>query len=129
MCVQIYPGVSSTMLRHFVCKQIDSEYYLLADLRVQCYTPLWYSYAYLSIPFILLYPIGIPLFFFLMMYMHREHLLEPLYKVQLGFLYAGYRDGYWWYVHARSCDLEEGEEERKCDTSMRALDAQDMDTD
>ena len=54
----IYPGVSSTVLRLYVCKKIDSTYYLLTDLRVQCYTSLHDTFQLASITLILLYPLG-----------------------------------------------------------------------
>jgi hypothetical protein len=39
----IYPGLSSTVLRHYVCKSIDGNDFLYADFRVRCYTAIWYA--------------------------------------------------------------------------------------
>jgi hypothetical protein len=93
----IYPSVSSTVLRHFVCKQIDDNSYLWADLRVQCYTDRWTTYAFVSFGLILIYPVGIPVFFFALLKVNQKDLKEPRIKSQLGFLYAGYRLEVWWW--------------------------------
>jgi hypothetical protein len=93
----IYPSVSSTVLRHFVCKQIDDQSYLWEDLRVQCYTDRWTTVAFVAIALILLYPVGIPVFFFSLLKLNQKDFREPRIKAQLGFLYAGYRLEIWWW--------------------------------
>lgn len=98
----IYPSVSSTVLRHYICKRIDQGdgtqvSYLLKDMRVECYSDVWMSYAWLAAILALLYPVGIPLFFFAMLYRHRANLDKPRRRAQLGFLYAGYKKTYWWF--------------------------------
>ena len=93
----IYPSLSSTVLREFVCISIDSTDWLLTNLRVQCYTSDWYFYSYVALPFIVLYPIGIPLFFFVLLHSNRRHLHERRVQAQLGFLYASYQRQLWWW--------------------------------
>jgi hypothetical protein len=93
----IYPSVSSTVLRHFVCKQIDDRSYLWSDLRIQCYTDRWTTFAFVSFGLILLYPVGIPTFFFALLKIHQKDLNQPRIRAQLGFLYAGYRLEIWWW--------------------------------
>lgn len=78
----IYPSVSSTVLRHFVCKQIDDRSYLWSDLRIQCYTDRWTSFSFVSIALILLYPIGIPVFFFALLKLNQKDLNQPRIKVR-----------------------------------------------
>lgn len=97
MLFLIYPSVSSTVLRHFVCKQIDDRSYLWEDLRVQCYTDRWITFAFVAIALTLLYPVGIPVFFFSLLKLNQKDLREPRIKAQLGFLYAGYRLEVWWW--------------------------------
>ena len=53
---------------------------------------------------ILVYPIGVPVFFFLVLFVTRDELFEPGTDTpnpdkaeQLGFLYAGYTKKYWWW--------------------------------
>jgi len=93
----IYPGVSSTVLRLYVCKQIYANYYLLADLNVQCYTTEWNKFAFAGMTLILLYPIGIPVFFFSLLWMNRTQLHSDRVRAQLGFLYGGYRAESWYW--------------------------------
>ena len=93
----VYPSLSSTVLRQHVCLTIDNTYWLLTNLRVQCYTSDWYYYSYVSIPFIILYPIGIPLFFFMLLASNRKSLMERRVQAQLGFLYASYQRQLWWW--------------------------------
>ena len=93
----IYPSLSSTVLREFVCISIDDTQWLLTNLRVQCYTSDWYLYSYISVPFIALYPVGIPLFFFVLLASNRRALHERRVQAQLGFLYASYQRQLWWW--------------------------------
>ena len=93
----VYPSVSSTVLRLYVCTEIDGSYYLQTDLRVSCYSSQWTSYTYASLILILLYPVGVPIFFFSILRVNQEHLREPRIRAQLGFLYAGYRGECWWF--------------------------------
>ena len=93
----IFPIVSSTVIRHYVCTDIEGTSFLASDYRVQCYTDTWYLVSYISTNFILLYPIGIPLFFFIILRYNRKQLSVPAVKAQLGFLYAGYKESIWWW--------------------------------
>ena len=90
-------GVSSSVLRLYVCKRIERTHYLIADFSVECFTPKWQSYAYGTMALVLLYPIGIPLFFFMLLAVNRHRLREDRVKAQLGFLYEGYRWEVWWW--------------------------------
>jgi len=97
----LYPVVSSTILNHYVCKSIRDSHstysFLLVDLRVPCKTSRWWLFAYIGIPLIALYPIGIPAFFFFLLYAHKNRLHMNQVQAQFGFLYAGYRDEAWWW--------------------------------
>ena len=93
----IYPGVSSVVLRLFVCTKIQDTYYLRADFRLECYTTEWSYYAITGIFFIAMYPIGIPLFFMYMMKRYRYRLHEDGVKAELGFLYDAYDHEVWWF--------------------------------
>ena len=93
----VFPSLSSNVLRLYVCTDIDGTQWLLTNLRVQCYTSVWYQYAYVAAPFILLYPVGIPLYFFVLLYSNRHALHERRVQAQLGFLYASYQRQLWWF--------------------------------
>jgi IPT/TIG domain/Tyrosine-protein kinase ephrin type A/B receptor-like len=97
MLFLIYPAVSSTVLRLYVCKDIEEKSYLLSDFSVECYTETWTIFSYASMCLVLLYPIGIPLFFLTLLLVNRHHLRYDRVKAQLGFLYAGYRLDVWYF--------------------------------
>jgi hypothetical protein len=93
----VYPGVSSTALRLFVCKTVNGVSYLLADFGTFCYTSDWDAYRGLAIFMILLYAIGIPFFFFLMLYRYRLRLNEMGVRLELGFIYDAYEYNWWFF--------------------------------
>jgi hypothetical protein len=93
----VYPGVSSTVLRHYMCKDLEDRNVLLADMTVDCDSSKWKLYATGSIPLVLIYPIGIPLFFFYLLRSNLTFLADRRIIAQLGFLYAGYNLKQWWF--------------------------------
>eukprot|EP00455_Lapot_gusevi_P034469 TRINITY_DN379_c0_g1_i2.p1 TRINITY_DN379_c0_g1~~TRINITY_DN379_c0_g1_i2.p1 ORF type:complete len:631 (+),score=258.67 TRINITY_DN379_c0_g1_i2:174-1895(+) len=93
----IYPTVSASVLGVFVCKNAGGTSYLLADMSEACFTSAWNQYAIFAGVFILVYPLGIPLFFFKKMWSHREELDRPAVRAELGFLYDGYHSNAWWF--------------------------------
>ena len=48
-------------------------------------------------PFLLLYPIGIPLIYFLRLRKLRTELRNPVTQLELGFLYLAYSEPFWWF--------------------------------
>ena len=40
-----YPGVALNVMRMFHCVQVNSQYFLVADMRLQCYTSQWAGYV------------------------------------------------------------------------------------
>lgn len=93
----VYPSVSATILRLYVCKNIEGVSYLMTDLREQCYTSNWYTAAYGGFVLILVYPIGIPLFFFVMLYRYARagRLDQSGIRAELGFLYDAYERNFY----------------------------------
>jgi len=93
----IYPGVSADVLGMLVCKDINGTSYLLADFSIHCGSPEWLTYIGPTIAMIFIYPIGVPAFFFAMLWRYRHRLEESGVRLQLGFLYAGYNADIWWF--------------------------------
>eukprot|EP00003_Mantamonas_plastica_P021693 TRINITY_DN3548_c0_g2_i1.p1 TRINITY_DN3548_c0_g2~~TRINITY_DN3548_c0_g2_i1.p1 ORF type:complete len:1215 (-),score=279.89 TRINITY_DN3548_c0_g2_i1:292-3936(-) len=93
----VYPGVSSTILRTFDCKNVEGRMLLTSDYSISCeddtYT-LWSIYAAV---FTLIYPIGIPLAFFIILFRNRQNLTDPDFKARFGFLYDAYEPQAWYY--------------------------------
>merc|ERR1719181_1458592 len=61
----VLPTASLAIFKLFVCTEelADGTSFLKADLSIQCYTPQYKGYATLAAVGILVYPIGIPLYF------------------------------------------------------------------
>jgi hypothetical protein len=93
----LYPGVSSTVLRLYVCTEVDGARYLWTDLRVSCDTDTYATYSKASVPAIFVYPIGIPVFFFTLLYSNRHAFDTPRIRAQLGFLYLSYYRHLWFW--------------------------------
>ena len=95
----IYPLVSAMIFKFFICIEVNEVLYLQIDMSIECYDDLWFNQLYYVLTMIVIYPLGIPLFFyyFLNRYyqQHRLHDLEI--KMQLGFLYEAYQTQYWWF--------------------------------
>jgi hypothetical protein len=96
----VYPSISSTILRTFVCDEVEGTFYLRADFSVTCFDSGWYPNAAFAACMTLLYPIGIPAFFFYLLYKYRnpvDRLEEKGIRAQLGFLYDGYERSSWYF--------------------------------
>jgi hypothetical protein len=125
----IYPTSSSAVLKMFHCHELqfsDSETksYLYADYSIQCYEGSWNGYAAMAGFMLLVYPIGIPVFFIMALYPHtkiaadgrplEEARLEdpdtkpalfkdPVLGEMFGFLYGRFKPEYWWYETSELC--------------------------
>jgi len=92
----IYPSVSATVMKLFVCRKITDTSYLVVDFTIQC-NAVWARYAKENALYVLLYPIGIPLALFGLLYRNRNRLLVAKTRFWLGFLYDAYELNTWWF--------------------------------
>jgi len=72
----------------------------LNDFKVQCYKAEWRYWSKVAGLMIIIYPIGIPVFFFFMLFRYRDRLSEVGVRAQLGFLYDAYPRYMWWFEMA-----------------------------
>ena len=68
----IYPGVSATVMRTFVCRDVDGISLLEADYRLECFNDEWTQYALYAAGMALVYPIGIPFVVFIKLYTYYD---------------------------------------------------------
>ena len=40
-----YPGVALKVMQTFHCQNVEGTSFLIADMRLQCYTPEWFGYG------------------------------------------------------------------------------------
>ena len=59
----VYPGVSVTIFGMFSCTQVGDAWYLNQDFSTQCYTRTWWRYVGGAFVWLLLVPVGVPVFF------------------------------------------------------------------
>jgi hypothetical protein len=110
----ILPGICISIFQTFVCVDLDSrdlvsdsQKYLSVDYSLSCTSEryLWgYSYA---IAMVFVYPVGVPLFYFYLMYRKRHILLhrdeaeiseEDLSSIEpLAFLFDDYSPEFWYW--------------------------------
>ena len=58
-----YTPVAEAIMGVFGCQRIEDTYWLVADLREQCYTPRHYLYYKLAVFFLIIFVFGIPCFY------------------------------------------------------------------
>ena len=59
----VYPGVSVTIFGMFTCTSIGNEELLVLDMRIKCKNGRWWQYFAGAIVWVVLVPIGVPVFF------------------------------------------------------------------
>lgn len=92
-----YPHVSGTVLGYYRCTEVNGATYMHNDFDLLCWDSLWFSFAMPNILFVLMYPVGIPVLYFVLLYRHREVLEEEKTVARFGFLYHAYSMDNWWF--------------------------------
>jgi hypothetical protein len=85
-------------LKFFLCREIDGEWYLQADYRYQCFDSKWNSYLALTLPGLIVYIIGTPIFFVSVLWYHSKQgtLAHPVNEDKYSFLFLKYKKEYWY---------------------------------
>eukprot|EP00743_Colponemidia_sp_Colp-15_P005467 GILK01005878.1.p1 GENE.GILK01005878.1~~GILK01005878.1.p1 ORF type:complete len:1791 (-),score=211.88 GILK01005878.1:345-5432(-) len=92
------PPVSNQVANIYDCQEFeDSKFYMLSDLRQQCYTDEHTIMQGVGVIFLIVYPIGVPvaLWFFLTRNKHNLH--RRYFKARYGFLYTDYKKKYYYW--------------------------------
>jgi hypothetical protein len=80
----ILPTVTTTIFQMYVCINIDPshednadyDWYLSADTNIECFSPYWYKGVLYGSLMIIIYPIGIPLMYLLLLYGCKDELIS-----------------------------------------------------
>lgn len=75
-----YVPVSGKVMRLFRCTQVGENYYIMSDLQLQCYTPEYEIYASIAVACVILYVLGIPMFFLIMLMRARNAGVNAVWK-------------------------------------------------
>ncbi|GLD91532.1 hypothetical protein PINS_up000065 [Pythium insidiosum] len=62
----LYPTVSKTILMIFNCEEVGDVFYMVVDRRVVCYNASWAIFGVLAMAGVVVWVIGIPFFFWLL---------------------------------------------------------------
>ncbi|GMH77019.1 hypothetical protein TL16_g07263 [Triparma laevis f. inornata] len=101
----VFAGVSTTILDTYNCKTYGDELteYMVSDQSLACDTPAHETYLTYASAMIFVYPVGIPLLYFGLLWMDRKHLrVQKLREenpslLKTSFLWDEYQDSYWWF--------------------------------
>ena len=113
----ILPSVTTTIFAMFACENIDPnnednlpDYYLIADLSIECSSDRYKTGQNFAIFMIFVYPIGVPAFYFYQLYrrrfaiMYREVVSNKESTIDLSsdlmvyeFLFRYYTPAYWYF--------------------------------
>ena len=95
-----FPVCSRTVLQIFRCRELgNAGFFLEADYSLRCYDSRWNAWMVLAAPAVLLYAVGIPLGFWLLVRRFKRlgKLDDPDVKRMIGWMYRPFREGkeYW----------------------------------
>jgi len=93
----LYPGVSSSVLTMFSCEEVNGTHYMLSNFNVTCMDEQWYRYLPMGLIALVVYPIGIPLCVWCLLYIYRRRLRDPSVSTSMGFLYEAFNEDMWWF--------------------------------
>ncbi|RLN97675.1 hypothetical protein BBJ28_00002549 [Nothophytophthora sp. Chile5] len=72
MALFFYPSVSKTILTIFNCQEVGDVYYLVVDRRIVCYNGEWALFGILATGGIVIWVVGIPFFFGLLIWLAQD---------------------------------------------------------
>ncbi len=95
----LYPHVCSSIINVYNCVNVSGTSYLVDDFNIKCTDKEWVTFATANIVFVLLYPVGIPVYYFfrLRAYQRQGKLSDVAVISQMGFLYASFCDPCWYW--------------------------------
>jgi hypothetical protein len=104
----LYSTISTMVFQTFSCNDLEevNKSYLRADYSIECGTPTHHAYCAYAAIMVIVYPVGIPLAYFLLLWRQREVLQRPAEKrkdelsiKKTSFLWEPYKsERYYWEV-------------------------------
>jgi hypothetical protein len=85
-----YPSISVKIFRLFRCIPVEGKHWLVADMRLQCFTPRWLAFAVYGLAMAVVYVVGLPVVTVALLQRNRATLFGPHSETtmkRLGFLY------------------------------------------
>jgi len=105
-----FPTVSSTVMAFFPCDEMDNNNeWLRADYSISCLASSRIPMTAFALVMVLVYPIGVPLLYFCILYKNRERIKKPVDEraedlsiVGYAFLFESYKPAFWWFELAET---------------------------
>jgi len=91
----LFPIMALRVLAIFDCREIDGDFWLVSDVQLKCYDTRWATYAIVGFCGALVYPVGIPILFYIILSRNKHRLDTPGVKARCGFLYSGFVAAFW----------------------------------
>jgi hypothetical protein len=86
------PTITSRVVSLFNCQLYDHKMpYLLSNPDTPCFGPVYKYYSGIAIMLIIIYPIGVPIVMFVLMYSQQHRRRDAGFKAVFGFLYEEVR--------------------------------------
>jgi len=84
----------------FRCTSLpDGHSYMDVAPSERCYDGTWKNYLPVAILAIIIYAVGLPVFFFYQTFRHRHNLMDSTFRTRFGYIYSRYKTKYfWWFV-------------------------------
>jgi hypothetical protein len=93
----VYPSVCRTILFMLKTRRIGETYYMESEMSTAAEGDAhqaWMLYTYMMI---LVYPVGVPVMLFSVLFVHRKHLDDPAVQLKIGFLVEGIAPENWYH--------------------------------
>ncbi|EWS71710.1 transmembrane protein, putative (macronuclear) [Tetrahymena thermophila SB210] len=97
----LQPNIINNLLSVLSCRQIDQNYYILADVSHKCYTEEHIKFILsVCIPGLVLWGFILPMSILKILFMHRNKLDYAIIRLPYGFLYQDYTQQrfYWEFI-------------------------------
>ena len=92
-----HPTITKAAISLIACRKVASKAYLHADMNIECYTSEYNAWLGLALPMLIVYSVGIPLTYFLIL---RRHVSKDTLETKrdiYGYLTSGYNDETYWF--------------------------------
>eukprot|EP00949_MAST-11_sp_MAST-11-sp1_P002551 g2551.t1 len=92
-----HPTLTKAAISLIACRTVVQESFLFADMNISCSSPEYISWLGLALPMLLVFSIGIPLYYFLILRRHVEKGTLDAHRAIYGYLTSGYNDDTYWF--------------------------------
>merc|ERR1711871_907775 len=93
----LYPSIGGKVFSVFRCLLVGNTYYFLHSMEMKCFVGQHGTFINLSVVFIAVYVLGIPLFIYFILQKNKAKLKQQEMRDLYGQLYLQYEEEYWYW--------------------------------